>query len=75
VKHSSAINVSDESFLHFLAGHPVISNAEHVRHLPPSWGTLYQLTKVEPAVLKAAIKDGRVNPKMERKGGGRLVVA
>jgi hypothetical protein len=54
-------------FCIFLAGHPAISNATHVSHLPPSWGTLHELTKVEPAVLKAAIKDGRVNPKMERK--------
>jgi hypothetical protein len=30
---------------------------------PAAWRTLYELTKVEPAVLK----DGRVNPKMERK--------
>jgi hypothetical protein len=29
--------------------------------LPPSWGTLHELTKVEPGVLKAAIKDGRVD--------------
>jgi hypothetical protein len=54
-------------FCIFLAGHPAISNAKHVSLLPPSWGTLYQLTRVETKALEAAIKDGRVNPKMERK--------
>jgi hypothetical protein len=24
-----------------IARHPVISNAEHARHLPPRWDTLY----------------------------------
>jgi len=43
-----------------IARHPVISNTKHVSHLPPSWGTLYQLTRVEPKLLQAAIKDGRV---------------
>lgn len=50
-----------------IARHPVISNRTLLSDLPPAWGALYELTKVEPAVLKAAIKDGRVNPKMERK--------
>jgi hypothetical protein len=50
-----------------IARHPLISNAEHVRHLPPAPETLYELTKVEPKTLEAAIKDGRVNPKTERK--------
>ena len=29
-----------------VAQHPVISNTKHVSFLPPSWGTLYELTKV-----------------------------
>jgi hypothetical protein len=39
----------------------------HVHKMPPSWGTLYELTKLSDEVLRAAIKDGRVNPKMQRK--------
>lgn len=50
-----------------IAEHPVISNRAHVRDLPPSWGTLYELTKVGNRELEAAISDGRINPKMERK--------
>jgi len=58
-----------------IARHPVISNGTHVSHLPPSWGTLYELTKVDPKVLESAIKDGRVNPKMERKEVTELLPA
>jgi hypothetical protein len=43
-----------------IARHRIISNATHGSHLPPSWRTLYELTKVDDTVLKAAIKDGRV---------------
>jgi hypothetical protein len=39
----------------------------HVHKLPPSWGTLYELTKLSDEVLRTAIKDGRINPKMQRK--------
>lgn len=54
-------------FCIFLAGHPIVSNRAHVPDLPASWGTLYELTKVPADVLKTAIKDGRVHPKMEKK--------
>jgi hypothetical protein len=37
----------------------IISNRNHGSDLPPSWRTLYQLTKVEDKKLIAAIKDGR----------------
>jgi hypothetical protein len=47
--------------LMIIAGNPVIANRAHAHALPPSWFTLYELTKVEPKVLQAAIKDGRVN--------------
>ena len=29
-----------------IAEHPAISNTNHGSYLPPSWGTLYELTKV-----------------------------
>jgi hypothetical protein len=46
-----------------------LSKATHVSLsplLPPSWGTLYELTKVEPPTLAAALTDGRIHPAMER---------
>jgi hypothetical protein len=47
--------------------HPILSNADHGRHLPPSWRTLYELTKLPDAVLLAKLKDGTINRKTERK--------
>ena len=56
-----------------IAGHPVLSNAAYARLLPPTRETLYELTKVEDDKLEAAIKDGRVNPMMERKDAAGLL--
>src|SRR5215469_1165505 len=58
-----------------IARHPVISNTEHVRFLPASWGTLYRLTKVPDTVLLAGIKDHRIHAGMERKDVAVLVGA
>jgi hypothetical protein len=56
-----------------IARHPVISNTDHVRYLPPSYGTLYELTKVPEQKLLAGIKDHVINPDMERKDVARLL--
>jgi hypothetical protein len=50
-----------------IAKHPVISNATHVSLLPPSWGTLYELTQLPDETLEIRIADGTINPGMERK--------
>jgi hypothetical protein len=50
-----------------IARHPVISNATHVSLLPPSWGTLYELTRVPNEILLTKIKDGSITPKTERR--------
>ncbi len=57
-----------------VARHPVLSNAKHVSLLPPSWGTLYELAKVDDALLEAKIKDGTINPRMERKDVKGLLI-
>jgi len=57
-----------------IAAHPQLSNTAHVQHLPPSWGTLYELTKVEPTRLKNAFRDGVITPDMPRKAVQDLVV-
>jgi Protein of unknown function (DUF3102) len=56
-----------------IARHPVLSNATHVSCLPPSWGTLAELARVEPKHLEAAIASGMVRPDMKRTEVGRLV--
>jgi hypothetical protein len=50
-----------------IAEHPQLSNTAHVQYLPPSWGTLYELTKAEPKRLTAAFKDGIITPDMKRR--------
>jgi hypothetical protein len=47
-----------------IAIHPVL--ATHVSQLPPCWGTLYALTELEDDVLRAALVDGRINPRLQR---------
>jgi hypothetical protein len=49
-----------------IAGNPVLSNAQHVALLPPSWGTLAALARVKPLDLKEAIDAGSVQPDMTR---------
>jgi hypothetical protein len=39
----------------------------HAHKLPPSWSTLYELTKFNDEFLKAWFADGTINPKMQRK--------
>lgn len=50
-----------------IAADPKLSNAAHVQHLPPSWGTLYELTKLPEEQFDARIKDGTIRPDMERR--------
>ena len=50
-----------------IASNPVIANAAHVSLLPPSWGTLYELTKLPSVELQAKISDGSINPRLERR--------
>ena len=50
-----------------IAKHPVLSEAKHVSLLPPSWGTLYQITRLPLRLVEECIEDGRINPKTERK--------
>jgi hypothetical protein len=75
VRDDLKISADTSQQLRAIARHPLISNAEHARYLPPAWYTLFLLTKVETKVLEAAIKDGRVNPKMERKEVAALLPA
>jgi hypothetical protein len=50
-----------------IARDPKLSNAAHVQHLPPSWGTLYELTKLDDAGFKAGIENGSIRPDMDRR--------
>jgi hypothetical protein len=52
-----------------IASNKVLSNVAHVRHLPPSWGTLSELAVVanKGFDLEAGIASGAIHPRMERK--------
>jgi N6-adenosine-specific RNA methylase IME4 len=44
-----------------------ITNPTHMSLLPSSWGTLYELTKLDDQDFKSRIKDGTIRPEMERR--------
>ena len=50
-----------------LPKHEVIGNLVHVQELPPSWRTLYELSRLEPPLLMAAIEAGDIHAELERK--------
>jgi hypothetical protein len=50
-----------------VASHPLLSNSNHGGNLPPSWRTLYELTRLPEATLQHAIADGLITPDMPRK--------
>jgi hypothetical protein len=43
-----------------------LTNPKHVSHLPPHWGTLYELTKLDDEQFEAGISKGVIRPDMER---------
>src|SRR5262245_7840842 len=58
--------------LMFIANNLRLANPTYVSHLPPCWGTLYELTKLAPDVLEAGIVDGTINPEITRAEVARL---
>jgi hypothetical protein len=50
-----------------ISENPVLSKAKHVSCLPPSWGTLYQLTHLPEEALEAMLADGTIHPEIQRK--------
>ncbi len=44
-----------------------LTNPTHVSLLPPSWGTLYELTTLDDEQLEAKFADGTIRPDMERR--------
>jgi hypothetical protein len=49
-----------------------IANCQHVSNLPQSWGTLYELTKLEDEQIIAGIKAGEITPDMTRADAAAL---
>jgi hypothetical protein len=49
-----------------VAKNPALSNAKYISHLPPSWGTLYDLAGLPESELIRLIETRAVRPDMER---------
>lgn len=50
-----------------VATDPRLENANHGSHLPSSWRTLYELTRLDDVTLERAFEDGTIRPDMQRK--------
>jgi hypothetical protein len=44
-----------------------LTNPTHVSLLPPHWGTLYELTRLDDDIFEGKLKDGTIHPEMTRK--------
>ena len=55
-----------------VAQHHGLSNPAHVQDLPPSWGTLYELTKLDESQFTEALDAGLIHPEMQRKDVTKL---
>jgi phage N-6-adenine-methyltransferase len=49
-----------------VAVHPLLADRNHGSALPPSWRTLYELSRLPRPVLVKALADGTITPEMER---------
>jgi hypothetical protein len=54
-----------------IAGDKRLTNVSQGKHLPPSWTTLYELTKLDDATFDQKLRDGSINPDMQRKDVAR----
>lgn len=50
-----------------VAADPRLLNTTHASHLPQSWTTLYELTRLDDEQFRAGIEKGIIRPDMERK--------
>ena len=50
-----------------IASDPRLTDATHVSLLPPHWGTLYELTRLDDGQFAHRIADGTIRPDMDRK--------
>jgi len=50
-----------------------LAKPQHVALLPPSWGALYDLTRLDDQQFESAVKDGTIHPDMERREIGQRI--
>ena len=49
-----------------IADHSILSNPKFVSNLPPSWGTLYEMTRMPEEELETLIENGTINADIRR---------
>ena len=49
-----------------IANHPILSNPKFVSILPPSWGTLHEMTSLPEQELETLIENGTINADIRR---------
>jgi protein gp37 len=69
------LNFSADTVQNFMAiaRHKTIKNTEYTRYLPPSWATLYILSRLDPPRLELAIDRGDVTSTIEQIEAKKLV--
>ena len=50
-----------------IADHSILSNPKFVSNLPPSWGTLYEMTRLPEQELETLIENGTINADIRRR--------
>lgn len=73
IKTALPFGASTAQRLMRIAADERLSNAAHVLHLPPSWGTLNELRKLDDDTFKARIADGSIRPDLERSEAKAIV--
>jgi N6-adenosine-specific RNA methylase IME4 len=67
VEHDLPFGPSTARRLMIVAADRRLADRAHAHVLPPSWMTLYELTKLENDVFAARLADGTINPEMQRR--------
>jgi N6-adenosine-specific RNA methylase IME4 len=67
IRHDLPFKRSTAFRLMAIAADPRLANGAHVQHLPPHWGTLYELHKLTDQQFEAKLSTGEIHPEMLRR--------
>lgn len=74
VEERLPFSVRTGQMLMAIAGHGTLSNANHGSLLPPSWRTLYELSRLPTDVVEEALQSGVIRADLERQEAHELVL-
>src|ERR1051326_8538009 len=73
IEASLPFGASTAQRLMIVAADPWITNPAHVQHLPPHWGTLYEISKLDETQRDEMVAAGTISPAMERRAIATIV--